>query len=161
SQRSGGRAPEHERPYDARPRRHLAPLDLLDAERRADPCQRVAVRVAAERDGLPEAFVAVLAPGEPCVLRAHVLEEEVAPVRPEHPPDLGERPLLILDGAEDERADDGVEGGVRERERVEAPSPELDSAPDLRRTPARTPKHRVDRARHDELRPARPRGVRA
>ena len=47
--------------------------------------------MAADRDHAPEALQPVLAARDLRVVGAHVLEEEVLPARPQHPPDLAER----------------------------------------------------------------------
>jgi hypothetical protein len=40
--------------------------------------------------------------------RAHVFDEQQLPIRAEHARDLAERAFGVVDGAQDERRDDGV-----------------------------------------------------
>ena len=80
----------------------------------------------------PDAFPSILAPRDLRVVGAHVLEEEVLPARPEHAADLGQRPVLVVHRAEEERADDRVERAVLERQALDRALVVVTSAAGLR-----------------------------
>jgi hypothetical protein len=80
----------------------------------------VTVRVTSPGDSRPGGLQEILQPGLPGPRRAHVLEHPELAVRPQHPLDLQQTPVWIGDAAEDEAAQDRVEGGVAERERLGA-----------------------------------------
>ena len=79
-------------------------------------------------------------PACPASRSAHVLEDDEPAGRAQHAVDLGERAGRIVDRAEDERRDHGVEARVRERERLRPAVDELHRNArlgDLRRQPLR------------------------
>ena len=45
-----------------------------------------------------------------------MVEQQQPAARPQHPDHLGDRPLVVRDGAQRQGADDGVEGGPGERQ---------------------------------------------
>jgi hypothetical protein len=90
--------------------------DVADVEAgRGDLVPRLPVEMAVPCDLAVERGKAVL-PAREAALAADVFEEGESSARPEHAPDLGECGLRLLDRAEDERDDRGVEGLVLERQ---------------------------------------------
>ena len=77
------------------------------------PARGVAREVAAARDVRPQRGVGeLLYPRLALPVRAHVLVEAQLPSGPEHPAELGERELLVGDGAQHERGHRDVELAV-------------------------------------------------
>jgi hypothetical protein len=97
----------------------LDPVAALDGEAgRGDGAARVAREVAAGRERRPRA--AAVGELEERALglppREHVLVEAQLAAGAQHAPQLGERPTLVGDAAEDEADDRGVQRSVRERQ---------------------------------------------
>jgi hypothetical protein len=91
-------------------------LDVHDLERSGlDSLERGAVRVTAVGEDHPGSLQLVLPSGAPRVLPAHVLDEDQLAIGTENAVNLSERPVDVVDRAEDERRDDGVERRVLER----------------------------------------------
>ena len=82
----------------------------------ADRLERRAVAVAALRDAAVDRQHPVLEPRELRVVGADVLHEEQAAARAQHAAQFAQRPWLVVDGAEHERRDRGVEAVVGERQ---------------------------------------------
>src|SRR5436190_22587399 len=102
------RAADDQGPLELGRFRDLAVLDRFDSERRRlDRRQRVPVRVAA--DQVVQGPDSVLPLREPRVVRADVFEEEQAPGRLQHAPDLAQRDVLVRDAAEHKGDNGGVE----------------------------------------------------
>ena len=74
-----------------------------------------AVAAAAAREAAPRSEQLVLARREEPRARTHVLDEQQLPVRAEHACDLAERAFGVVDGAKDQRRDDGVHRRVGQR----------------------------------------------
>jgi hypothetical protein len=72
----------------------------------------------------PDRLQEILEPGLPGAGRAHVLEHPELPVPAQHAPDFQKAPAWIGDAAEDEAAQDRVEGRVAKREGLGAPDHE-------------------------------------
>src|SRR6267378_165247 len=78
----------------------------------------LAVPVAAAGQTRPEGLPAVLHPRLEAAARAHVLEHPQRAGGLQHAPDLGESARGLRHAAEDEPADDRVEGAVPKRQRL-------------------------------------------
>jgi hypothetical protein len=104
------------------------------------------------RDLAVERREAVL-PACEATLAPDVFEEDESPARLEHASDLGERGLRLLDRAEDERDDRGVEGLVLEGHGLGRSRDDLDRNRRLGRALAQAPGHaRVGLDRDDAAR---------
>jgi hypothetical protein len=90
----------------------VQPLDL--EARRADPVEGGAVAVTAAAKSRVDRQQPVLPASHALVLGAHVLHEQQASARAQHAPQLAKRARLVIDRAQHERRDRGVEAVVLE-----------------------------------------------
>src|SRR5581483_8319351 len=106
---------DDERPYERRCLRHRPPLEPSDLESlRLDGLKRRPVAIAADDEAI-DSVHAVLEPREPRLVGADVLHEHEPAAWTQDTVKLAERAWLIVDPAEDESRDHGVERGVVER----------------------------------------------
>jgi len=90
---------------------HIRDLEAFSLDR----IERAAVAVAA-RDQPDQTVQAVLPAGKARLVRANVLDEDQPAAGTEDPPELTQRPRLIIHSAEHERRDGDVERVVLEWE---------------------------------------------
>jgi hypothetical protein len=115
---SAGDAPGLEADRPGRVRRVVV-LDLLDAEPAArEEIPDRAGQVAADGERTPKRVQPALPPGDAGVVGEPVLQEQHAPFGLQNAPDLGERPQRIVDRAEREGDDRGVDRILPQRQRL-------------------------------------------
>ena len=112
----GDGAADHQRPCERGRLRHRGPLEARHPEPLGlDRGERWPVAIALN-DKPVEPVHPVLEAGELWVVGAHVLQEEQLPAGSQHAMDLAQRARLVVDAAQHECGDDGVEGIVLERQ---------------------------------------------
>src|SRR6185437_6134963 len=114
----------------------IAGFHILDAEaRRADQLVRLAIEMAAAGNPTPNGRQPVLPTGNAGLRRAAMLGEEKLAAGPEHPSDLRERRCGIVDGAQREGHDGGIDALVLDRQRFAGGTTQLDQRQRLMRPP--------------------------
>src|SRR5207253_7852058 len=137
-----GRADDH-RPDELRCLRQLAVLDPGDREpRRLDGVEGRAVALATEEEAVDGADP-ILQARDLRVVRAHMLDEQQTATGTEYATDLAKGPGLVVDPAEHERRDDGVEAVVLERKVLGGSGQDLDESRLIARLLFQPPQHRL------------------